>query len=369
MSAKANYFKIGLFVIIAFIVLVIGVLFWGADALHQEKYYVETYMNESVKGLTEGSQVFYAGIQVGEVEMISTAPAVYGVEPGTEAGQYIVIRIAFTHERITSEKDPDQHIKKLVQKGLCFQMKSSPLTGIGYLEADYYEDQKNPEDWKDWKPDYTYIPSVPSLMSTLTDSAQTVFTKLAALDPNALMTNANTLLVHLDAAVQDLQIAKVSAGMQKLISDADVTITQLKSLVRKTETEKPPVTVEEIMVNLNTSIGSLQQTIKDADVKGISDKGQNLLTELRKTNTQIQSLLRSTDSAKPSANLEDILAGLDHTVRQLNLMIKQQYPNIDLAIQNVVDTSKNLKEGTADIKNQPSTLLFSQPPAKSETVK
>lgn len=316
MSAKANYFKIGLFVIIAFIVLVIGVIFWGADALRQKKFYVETYMGESVKGLTIGSQVLYAGIPVGEVEMISTAPVVYGIDPKKEIGHYIVIRIALTHEQITSRKDPDQHLKELVQEGLCFQMRSSPLTGIGYLEANYYEDKKDPEAWTAWEPEYTYIPSVPSMMSELMDSAETIFTKLAALDPNELLTNANTLLVHLDQAVHDLQVAKMSTGLQKIISDTDDTILQLKSLVRNTETEKPPVTVEEIMVNLNASIGSLDQTI-----------------------------------------------------RQLNLMIKQQYPNIDLAIQNVVDTSKNLKEGTADIKSQPSTLLFSQPPAKSETVK
>ncbi len=39
MSAQANYFKIGLFVIIAFIVLVIGVVFWGASALRQESHF------------------------------------------------------------------------------------------------------------------------------------------------------------------------------------------------------------------------------------------------------------------------------------------------------------------------------------------
>ena len=126
MSAQANYFKIGLFVIIAFIVLVIGVVFWGASALQQEKFYVETYMNESVKGLTVGSQVFYKGILIGEVSKIATAPAMYPAEvkPGDEGGTYIVIRMALTHENITSKKDPDQFFKDRVKDGLCFQMKS-----------------------------------------------------------------------------------------------------------------------------------------------------------------------------------------------------------------------------------------------------
>jgi len=369
MSAQANYFKIGLFVIIAFIVLAGGVVFWGASALRQEKYYVETYMNESVKGLTQGSQVFYAGILVGEVDMIATAPAVYNAEPGSEAGQYIVIRIALTHENITSRKDQDQYFKEVVQKGLCFQMKSSPLTGIGYLEAGYYEDKINPEPWTAWESKYIYIPSVPSLLSKLADSAETIFGKLTALDPNTLLTNTNNLLVHLDEAVQDLQVAKIREDPVKLITHTDETILQLKSLVRSTQTEKPPVTVEDIMVNLNTSIDSLNVSIKDADIKGISDKGQALLTELRQSNQKLQSLLRSTDDPKPMTNVEEILADLDDAIRQINLMIKQQYPNIDLTIHNLKDGTGDLKEGIKGIKDQPSKLFFSKPPKKSETVK
>ncbi len=369
MSVKANYFKIGLFVIVATILLIAAVVFWGASALRQKKYLVETYMTESVKGLTKGSMVYYLGIQMGSVDSISTSPVVYDVEPGTEYGKYIVIRIELTHERITSKDDPDQFFKELVKDGLRFQMKSSPLTGVGFLEAALHEDQKDPPEWNAWIPEHTYIPSVPSLMSTLTDSAETIFKNLAALDFQLLFDNANTLLVDLDKAVNDLQVAAVRKNMQKLLVDADAAIVQLKSLVRSTETTKPPVTVEEIMVNLNHSIGSLQQAIKDADLKGISDKGQNLLTDLRESNRQVQSLLRSTKKAKPMSSIEDVLADLDEAIRQINLLIKYQYPNIDLAIQNVVETSKNLKEGTADIKSQPSKLFFSKPPAKSETVK
>jgi len=372
MSAQANYFKIGLFVIIAFIVLVVGVVFWGASALRQEKYYVETYMNESVKGLTQGSQVYYSGILVGAVDMIATAPAVYGVEPGSDPGKYIVIRIALTSENITSRKDPDQFFQELVKKGLCFQMKSSPLTGIGFLEANFDDEKRNLEGWGEWTywtPKYTYIPSLPGLMSKLTDSAETIFEKLAALDPNALITNTNNLLVHLDEAVQDLQVAKLRDNMLKLVNNTDETILQLKSLVRGTQTGKPSVTVEEIMVNLNTSIDSLKVAIKDADIKGISDKGQALLTELRQSNQKLQSLLRSTDDPKPTANIEEILAGLDDAIRQINLMIKQQYPNIDLTMHNLKDGTEDLKEGIKDIKDQPSKLFFSKPPKKSETVK
>ncbi len=369
MSAKANYFKIGLFVIVAVILLIAAVIFWGASALRQKKYLIETYTAESVKGLTSGSLVYYQGLQIGSVDSIGTAPLFYNVKLDSEYAKYLIIRIKLTHEQITSRKDIDQFFKDLVKQGYCFQLKSSPLTGVAYLEASVYEDRKNPPEWTAWKPAYPYVPSVPSLMSTLADSAETVFKKLAALDVQSLLDSTQALMENLNKAVTDLQVTALRENMQKLFGNADTTIAQLKSLVRSTETAKPPVTVEEIMVNLNHSVNSLQQAVQDADLKGISEKGQNLLTELRQSNQQVQSLLRSTDQPQAASNLEQVLAGLDEAIRQINLLIQYQYPNIDLAIKNLVDTSQNLKEGTAEIKQQPSKLLFSEPPTQSETVK
>jgi t-SNARE complex subunit (syntaxin) len=92
------------------------------------------------------------------------------------------------------------------------------------------------------------------------------------------------------------------------------------------------------------------------------------LDELRQSNQQLQSLLRNSESPKPPSNIEVVLADLDQVVRRIDMLIKHQYPNIDLAIRNITDGSASLKEGLKDVKKQPSKLLFSNPPAKSETV-
>jgi phospholipid/cholesterol/gamma-HCH transport system substrate-binding protein len=80
MSIKANFFKIGLFVIFTCTLFMVGVVFWGAEAFNQEKYYAETYTDESVQGLTVGSQVFTRGVQIGEVAEIAFVSAIYDIE-------------------------------------------------------------------------------------------------------------------------------------------------------------------------------------------------------------------------------------------------------------------------------------------------
>src|SRR5260370_8124221 len=70
MSAQANFFKIGLFVIGATIALVFLLVMLGAGKLFQSKIVMETYFNESVQGLELGSKVKYRGVIVGEVRSI-----------------------------------------------------------------------------------------------------------------------------------------------------------------------------------------------------------------------------------------------------------------------------------------------------------
>ena len=64
-------------------------------------------------------------------------------------------------------------------------------------------------------------------------------------------------------------------------------------------------------------------------------------------------------------------AGVSHedVIRRINYLLRAQTPDIDAALDNLAETSRNLNEGTGDLKRQPSLLLFSQPPARSETVK
>ncbi len=70
MSAQANFFKIGLFVIGATIALVFLLVMLGAGRIFQSKILMETYFNESVQGLEVGSKVKYRGVIVGEVKSI-----------------------------------------------------------------------------------------------------------------------------------------------------------------------------------------------------------------------------------------------------------------------------------------------------------
>jgi hypothetical protein len=50
MSRKANYYRIGAFVIIGFVITAVGMVVFGAGRFFRTKSLQETYFNQSVQG-------------------------------------------------------------------------------------------------------------------------------------------------------------------------------------------------------------------------------------------------------------------------------------------------------------------------------
>ncbi|HSW21320.1 MAG TPA: MlaD family protein, partial [Burkholderiaceae bacterium] len=70
-----NLSVVGAFVIVLTVAMIAGVL-WLASGMYNRKAYdtYETYMTESVSGLTLNSTVRYRGVEVGRVREIGLAP-------------------------------------------------------------------------------------------------------------------------------------------------------------------------------------------------------------------------------------------------------------------------------------------------------
>ena len=67
MTQKTNYFKLGLFVILAFALTAAMLIALGAGQFLKTETLAETYFNESVQGLNIGSEVKYKGVIIGAV--------------------------------------------------------------------------------------------------------------------------------------------------------------------------------------------------------------------------------------------------------------------------------------------------------------
>jgi phospholipid/cholesterol/gamma-HCH transport system substrate-binding protein/paraquat-inducible protein B len=131
MSQQAHYFKIGVFVLGATTLFVVGIIVLGAGKWFERSAMVETYFYESVQGLEVGAPVRLRGVRVGRVESIRLAREEYGVifDPKTDSFPYrglVVVRMSVRPAVAAHIKEDDEAImmKQAVDAGFRFRLAS-----------------------------------------------------------------------------------------------------------------------------------------------------------------------------------------------------------------------------------------------------
>ena len=141
MSTKTSYFKLGLFVLAAIVLAVAGILVLGVGALMRETIALETYLDESVQGLSVGSPVKERGVQIGIVEEINFARNTYSLDSKNDPnnyGRYVVVKMSlpaqgkFQADRLNAE----------IERGLRVRLVAQGITGQLFLEVDYLDPEK-----------------------------------------------------------------------------------------------------------------------------------------------------------------------------------------------------------------------------------
>ncbi len=96
--ANKSYFKVGIFVLISFSVLVGFMIIFTAGSLFQRTLRLETYFDESVQGLDIGSPVKHRGVKVGTVQEITFVQNEYADKLTEDTnllyGRYVVIKMS-----------------------------------------------------------------------------------------------------------------------------------------------------------------------------------------------------------------------------------------------------------------------------------
>ena len=311
MSAKPNYFKLGLFILIALFLLVGGIILFGSGVFEEEKTLFETYFADPVSGLAQGSAVLEQGVQVGVVESISFARHDYPLpevtNPSSPYRPLVRVICSIQSGRFPeAEKQENQvHLDSLVKNGLRLQLSTNILTGQGYIEAGYKDPKRFPVASFPWEPEHLFIPSAPSDFTTMKDSVDKILHRLERIETEKIAENMNEVLVSVNKAVNDAQVEKLGAEAGKL------------------------------------------------------------LAEVRQTNQTLMKLLENRTPDKELANVAELVDQMNTILLRTDQLILTRSPQIIEILENLRQISDNLKNLTDDLGKNPS-MIFSEPPEKKE---
>jgi paraquat-inducible protein B len=345
MSAKANFFKIGLFVIGATGALIFLLVLLGAGKLFQSKIVMETYFNESVQGLDVGSKVKYRGVIVGEVKSIGFTYTRYEQDkPMSERLRYVMVEATILPRLIggrTTSGLTTGIVKGEVDEGLRVRLAPQGITGTNYLEIDYVDPRQNPILQIDWTPDNLYIPSARSTVTQFVAGASEIVDRLRKLDLESVLANLNKLLITANSRVEAVDAAKISKSTERVLGKLETKLDQLPM-------DKIGSDASALLAELRVSNQRLGAILDDPAWKKLPSDADAAAVQLKK-------LLED-------PNFKSALAHLQATLARLDRVTGGSEPDLRRTLENLRQITDNLRELTENAKQYPSQLILGAPP-------
>ena len=348
---KLSYFKIGLFVIAAIVVGVIGVVVLGAGRVFQKKALVETYIDESVQGLDVGSPVKFRGVPVGNVERITLTSAEYATKR-----QYVLVRMSVSPNIFQFPvTDPNsQELKRELDRGFRVRLAAQGLTGVAYLETDYLDPERNPALEIDWQPAYPYIPSTRSRITQLSEAVERIVQNIGDIDMAQLTASVQRSLEAMTKLVDTANLEKIGVQANALLVELRETNRQMNALVSQP----------------GLKAGIADAAAAAARARAIMERAEKpmerLMVDLPEAAGNLNRMVTRLDSV--TKDLPESSAQLRQTLQRLNRLLAGQQREIERTFENLRAATENLKEITDNSKRYPAQTLFGAPPPPSKVM-
>ena len=372
MSTRANYFRIGVFVIAMTVVLVAGIIVLTSGVFGPESLLLETYIDESVYGLNIGSPVMQRGVQIGRVQRITFVPQEYDMPYDTENfsvfSKYVMVIMAVDRESFagaTPEFAPEI-VKRWVKDGLRLKLSYQGVTGMAYVEADYMDPEKNPVMQIAWKPKRLYIPAAPSTLTSLTQSVGTAFETLDNINLVGIAESLNETLALLNRAFKDADVPAMRTEALGLMADLRKMSKTVTGLVDKSQGDPDdpvPVNFVAVAQSLNDALKAAEKAIADARVAEVRTETLELVTQLKRTNEAVQKLM---DDKAGAAGIPQTIARFNNTLKRMDQFVSDQQSEFEDILADIKKATGNLRELTEHAKRYPSQVIFGAPPPHSE---
>ena len=278
MKTKVSPAAVGIFVIGALALGLIGLLSFGSLSLFSKPHRFMVYFDESIHGLDLGSPVKLRGVRVGRVVDLA-------VNYDDAANKSVVaVTCELTRNVITDEKGVTQKIagpadiQTMVDHGLRAQLGVLGLaTGLLFVELDFEDHDHAPAPKPDPAQKYVVIPAMASAISQYQASISEILSDLRKVDFAGISRDTKNLLA---AANRKLGEADVKGLSDKVGAAAEAVTTFINSPEAK-----------QTFLNLNAALTDLRVVLAriDGNVGPIS-------AELKQTLADAQAALKSLDA-------------------------------------------------------------------------
>ena len=376
---KSQSFKLGIFVLsaLALLVAVVGVL--GGSRWFRRPLPMYTLFNESVQGLEAGAPVKFRGVPIGQVRRIAIGEQeesnVIRVDMALTLGDNRLARSEFI-TRLQSE----------IQRGARARLEYAGITGLKYVEIDYYAEKGDPEPPRQSDEDLLeqglLVPGVASLFSGLTSNLNYTLSRIASIDFEGIGQDIGKLVASVNRLTSDEQIPTTIGHLRQASSN-------LESLTGKLDRQLPEDAVPKLLAHLDQvlqqseavltkseaafseSVRGIEGQVRAADLPAVTKALRETLAEMRQVADDLRHLSTTAIEQLVAAKAGETTAQLRQTLEQADTGIK----NFDLVqhdlrgnLRRLGETLATLNDFLQSLQQDPASLVHGKrPPVATKT--
>lgn len=303
MKTKVSPAIVGAFVIGAFALLIIALLSFGGISFFDKPDRFVVYFDESIHGLSLGSDVKLRGVRVGRVTGMN-------IRYDEKTNHSAVAVVCELNKDVMTDANgvpvnigSRDELEILIQRGLRAQLGVGGLaTGLLFVQLDFFNVQEYPITNRPADARYIVVPAVPSAIAEFQASATEILASLKRVDFAGLSRGLNALINDSRKQLEGLDLKGAVEQWKK-------TGAQVESLAASPEVKKSFET-------LNAAVNDLRGVIAKFDAQ-IEPTGKELQEAIGEARKAMQAFNATADEARKFISThgglgDDLVDTLEH---------------------------------------------------------
>jgi phospholipid/cholesterol/gamma-HCH transport system substrate-binding protein len=318
MSTPTNHWKLGMFVVVAILIAIGGVVYFGTRRLPKETVTYASFFDEAVTGLEMGSPVKFRGVNVGNVTSIAVAPDRRHVQVNFDLEATAAKRLAL-----------DKAASENAQLGTALraQLGSQGVTGVKYVALDLF-DLSDPAEKLTFEPPPRYIPTQPSTMNKI------------------------------EAAVTD-----AAHRLPEVTDQLVIILGRVNGLLEGVQNERIPQRTSETLGRVDQLLATMQGKMDGFKTAELSEQSRATLTQLQNTVARVDRLLERVDgqsgvlanAERASLSMGDIARNASHVGSEAERTLRE-----------VGEAASAIRELADALERQPDMLIKGRASSRSQ---
>lgn len=327
MEGRGTYLRVGALLLTG-IALLVGLALWIGGSKFGGGARFETYFAESVQGLNIGAPVKYRGVTVGQVADIGVALSEYSGSTATLLSNPDFRQVYVRYNIDLSRLAEVPNVQQAIDAGLRARLATQGLTGLAYVELDFLAHPPPPPPSMPWKSWGTVIPSSPSTLAQVQNTAQALADRLSRLDLEGIVNGITGLTADLRRELQ-------GGDVRDTLQAADALLAEIRQQVAQAD--------------LPGTTAALRALAQGPDTRAALAGGALATQRLAAAAEALPRLIAALQATAQRADA----SSADLTVQLLPIL------------RDTRATLANLREASEGLKRDPGQILFGAPPPRS----